>query len=390
MTEKSEDQLVAEGVKYSGMIQQQVDQVLGELEVIHGTVENLNGTDEQILSYLAYTSTVDPLFSNGVYMGDGNGTYLDASWTPDAGYVPSERDWYKEGINHDTMTLGEPYVDADSGEICVSATSKVACRGADNMVMSADIFLSSITDAIAADKVLDSGYTFLVNCSEKGDMILGHPKNENIGQDISTFQPGTVEYAVADLIETADGQNHTISVNGKKEMVVVNKIDNCNWVMISCVDQETVLAAIISLKKVSVIIYIISLLLVALVIDRMVRSTIKPINRLTDNITSITNGDFTVQVESKGNDEVALMSTGLKGFVEQMKTIIMDINQVSNKLDDQAHSSTDVSTTLYSSAESQSDAMKELNDTVEELASSVSEVATNATNLALIVSEAGN
>lgn len=62
---------------------------------------------------------------------------------------------------------------------------------------------------------------------------------------------------------------------------------------------------------------------------------------------------------------------------------------ISHQLNEQAENSSAASETLYNSAATQSNAMKELNDTVEELAKSVTEVAENATTLAMVVSETG-
>ena len=49
-----------------------------------------------------------PEAENGAYFGMSDKSYLDPSgWVPDAGYDPTSRDWYTEGVNNTEMTPGE-------------------------------------------------------------------------------------------------------------------------------------------------------------------------------------------------------------------------------------------------------------------------------------------
>lgn len=386
---QAETALKSEGNRYSNEIQTTVSRFMGELETIHGTLETLNGTDEEILEYLKYTMTIDPMFSGGIYMGDLNGKYIDPGWTPEGEYVPSERDWYKEGQNHDTMIMGEPYLDAETGDFCVSVTSKLACRAADGMVISTDVYLTDISQAIAEYQIMGSGYSFMVNHSEQGDTILAHPDSAMINTSLSDQSDTLLEGQVAALVAEASGEAQIINANGTEYMVVANQLEDCNWVLVSCVSKTDVLEELNNLKMITIIIYLIALIAIGILISRLVSVTVKPINKLTYNISQITSGDFSVKVEAKGNDEVGLMSRGLSDFVTNMQGVIRDINEITEKLGTQALEGTDISTTLYNSAEAQSTAMSELRDTVNELAASISEVAINATNLATVVSETG-
>lgn len=106
-------------------------------------------------------------------------------------------------------------------------------------------------------------------------------------------------------------------------------------------------------------------------------------------ITSVTEGDFTVNVTAKGNDEVAIMSRSMQKFIETMRKILKEIGNMSNQLKDKAESSSKIAESLYHSAKDQSTSMGELNATVDELAKSVGEIAESATALAAVVSETG-
>lgn len=129
------------------------------------------------------------------------------------------------------------------------------------------------------------------------------------------------------------------------------------------------------------------MVIIGFLIERIVHIVVEPIKTLTKDIGKITDGDFTVNVQTKGQDEVAAMGNGMQKFIGTMRNTIGTIFSISGQLNQQAENSSSVSEILYRSAITQSTSMKELNSTVEELANSVTEVAENTTSLAMIVSE---
>lgn len=108
---------------------------------------------------------------------------------------------------------------------------------------------------------------------------------------------------------------------------------------------------------------------------------------MTNVITQMASGDFTVSVNPRGNDEIAVMGYSVQHFIESMKQMITQIGQVSQILSEQAQSSKSVSTELNSATEIQSRSMGELNSTVDQLAVSVNEIAENATQLAGVAAD---
>ena len=97
-------------------------------------------------------------------------------------------------------------------------------------------------------------------------------------------------------------------------------------------------------------------------------------------------GDFTVSVNVKGNDEIAVMGQSIQKFIQAMRQMISQIGDVSVRLKEQAVSSKNVSGEMNAAADIQSKSMHELNDTVDQLSVSVNEIAENATQLAGAVS----
>lgn len=94
--------------------------ILNTLDMLQNTLETVPMDEETEKTYLATTVNMNQDFPNGVYIGDDHGKYIDMSgWVPDADYVITERDWYKEGLTHKSFAFGTPYRDADTGEFIV-------------------------------------------------------------------------------------------------------------------------------------------------------------------------------------------------------------------------------------------------------------------------------
>ena len=59
--------------------------------------------------------------TSGIYIGFSDNSYLFTDGTTvDSDWVATERDWYKQGVNYDTLTATEPYLDASTGYMCVT------------------------------------------------------------------------------------------------------------------------------------------------------------------------------------------------------------------------------------------------------------------------------
>ena len=97
------------------------NKILGLIENVQCSVERSCQTEEEIKDYIysigdAYPETIP----TGIYCGLVSGTYIDKMWTPGSDWVMKERPWYTEGLKADTVTLGEMYLDADSGKYIIS------------------------------------------------------------------------------------------------------------------------------------------------------------------------------------------------------------------------------------------------------------------------------
>ena len=327
--------------------------ILNTLNMLQNTLETVPMDEETEKTYLATTVNMNQDFPNGVYIGDDHGKYIDMSgWVPDADYVITERDWYKEGLTHKSFAFGTPYRDADTGEFIVSATTLLKTSNGAKTVAAADVFLNYASKMVSDIKVMDDGYAFLVD--KNSHTILAHKDQKLVAQTISSDSKDSYVKAVADKIDKKNGKVQNVTVGNTVYYVEVEPITGTDWVLVSNVKESTVLEDLKGLQTRIILILVLAMVIIGFLIERIVHIVVEPIKTLTKDIGKITDGDFTVNVQTKGQDEVAAMGNGMQKFIGTMRNTIGTIFSISGQLNQQAENSSSVSEILYRSAITQS------------------------------------
>lgn len=390
LTDSAISELRKETQGNSAIIEKWVDEILASLNTAKGTFETVNFKDQEAeKDYLESLLSLHESIPSGLYMGDDTGFYLDGSgWVPDENYVVSERDWYKEGVNNDKFIFGKPYIDAETGEYVVSASALISKYKDAKRVLSADIHLNTITDEVSKISVLEKGYAFLIDRST--NTIIAHKDKDKISYVIGENEEDPLLSNVSTLVKENDFNVKSVDSVEGKTFVNVHNIENTDWALVSCVLEKDVLASMYKLQKMYILITVIILIISVLVVERSIHFIIKPIKDLTKYINKVTEGDFTEDIPSYGNDEIGEMSSSLNKFIEVMRKIIYSTTEVSEKLNNQAIYSKNLSSEMFSAAESQWASMSELNAAVGQLSEAVTEIASNSTELALVVEDTSN
>ena len=388
MTDFTYQELTEESRYNAKVIESWKESLISGLDSVQNTLESVSfSSDEQELAYLeAVTGQMIESIPNGIYEAAADGTYLDGSgWVPDADYIPTQRDWYIEGLENHSFEFGAPYLDANTGSFIVSASVCLNRSDKENMVAAVDIPLTDITQMVEQVKVMDAetGYAFLVDTST--NTILAHRDQAVHATEISSNTSDSFLAEVSALTSSKELKICEIKQDSEEYFVAIQPVEGTTWVLISCVSQNEVFQELSRMLVVYVIIAVVAIALSAIITGRVIHITVLPIGGLTQSISKISNGDFTVQIEPKGNDEIAVMSAAMKKYVADMVVVIADIRNISMKLAENALNGKNTSVSLKGSSQMQAQAMKDMQSTIEQLAYAVNEIAENATTLAQAV-----
>ena len=369
----SKEKLQVESQMYTEQISSWTSQIFSELQVYQNGIESgIFEDDDEILSYLETTCEESEAYPSGLYMGDDNGVYLDGSgWVPGDDWVLTEREWYVEGKEKEAFEFGEPYYDSMTGQVCVSASVRVDYSKAIR-VLATDVYLDYVV-GLVNDIVNQSDFeAFLV--TKESQMIIAHPDTDMLAQTLDAEGLDALYGDIATaLSEEKDG---IVTVKGDKEeyLACINPIENTDWYLVTYVTESKVLADLHQMEMIMAAIAIVAALILIVAVLRAMNHVVKPVEKVTNIIGKIAEGDFTQNLEIKGNDEIAKMSNNMQGFITQMRSTISEISNTANWLNKQSVDNEKVSESLKDASSNQYRAMEIMDEMVEKLTMAVEDV----------------
>ena len=367
----------------SSKIEAWLSENLASFQMAKTTIENLHPDDTQLKAILDGYYNYNDNYPDGLYVSDSNGNLIKADKSTKKESNPVQSIWYKEGLTRVNMAVGSAYKNAEG--VNVISASGILNDGTDNIrVISADMTLDRITIIVNSFIDMDNAEAFLVD--KNTGVILADRESSLISQKLGA--PGQSEYyqKVANQFNSNDYDSATIDGN----MTVFQEVDGTDWVLVSYIPKSIVLAKLIRLRTIMIIVGIVCIIVLCILVERMTNVVVKPVKNMTKAITQMASGDFTVSVNVKGHDEIAVMGQSIQKFIQAMRQMIAQIGDVSVRLKEQAVSSKNVSGEMNTAADIQSKSMRELNDTVDQLSVSVNEIAENVTQLAGVAAETKN
>lgn len=367
----------------SSKIEAWLSENLASFQMAKTTIENLHPDDTQLKAILDGYYNYNDNYPDGLYVSDSNGNLIKADKSTKKESNPVQSTWYKEGLTRVNMAVGSAYKNAEG--VNVISASGILNDGTDNIrVISADMTLDRITIIVNSFIDMDNAEAFLVD--KKTGVILADREASLISQKLGASGQSEYYQKVAAKFNSNDYDFTTIDGN----MTVFKEVDGTDWVLVSYIPKNIVLAELIRLRTIMIIVGIICIMLLCVLVERMTNVVVKPVKNMTKAITQMASGDFTVSVNVKGNDEIAVMGQSIQKFIQAMHQMIAQIGDVSVRLKEQAVSSKNVSVEMNTAADIQSKSMRELNDTVDQLSLSVNEIAENVTQLAGVAAETKN
>lgn len=348
-------------------------------------IETMDYTDAQLQSLLDSYYGRSSDYPDGFYIADTSGKVMQAAGVDYKKAADASSAWYNEALTRVNMAFGDVHVN-EAGTDVVSAgailrDSKKAggnAKAKNTRLLVVDVPIAHIQVIVNSFISIDDAQAILV---DKESLSVLSKSDDTLSGKLSdsTGFLGTIGDRISQ-------QNYTsMTLNGN--IVDFMEISGTNWVLVSYVPETTIFAELAMLRTTMIVVAVVVLVILLVLMERMVHFMIKPIRSLTDSIVTMASGDFTVDIKTKGNDEITLMGHSMKDFTVAMRSMINDISNVSETLKGQAESSTSVSGGLYEASLRQSKTIDELNGTVDQLSASVQEIAESATALALVVSD---
>ncbi|KAA3519848.1 methyl-accepting chemotaxis protein [Agrobacterium vitis] len=266
------------------------------------------GTPEGILTEFDNPVLLREFMSTYVgHQADGKFTSVPFQPLPE-GYDPRIRPWYQGAVKANKVVLTEPYTDASTGQLILSAAVPVKREGKLYGVAASDFSLKTLVGLIKAVDIGGKGSAFLVNGN---GTILVHPDQALVTKTLSDVFPAETPKIGGGLVES--------QFAGKPVLVNFMPIKGLpvdGWYLALVVDEAKAYAAIGEFRLAAVIATVIGVIamvgILALVLSTLV---VRPVVQMTTAMSKLAGGDVSAAIPGvQRRDEIGQMGAAVAVF----------------------------------------------------------------------------
>lgn len=343
-------------------------------------------SDDEIEAFIRPTLEISKDAEIGLYLGFSDGKTIFANgFKLDSSMKATDRDWYKAGLESEEFIFGEPYLDTITGKPIVTVSRKFSLKDGRWGVAGADILLTELVERVDTMRPMDIGHSVVVS----KNAVLAHFEHKYNGKTFDELSSDSFMKRIGEIagnnesgiIEIKDGR-------GVRYLVKAEAIPGTTLKLFSFVKKKDALRDITEFKMIAfgstTVVYILVILVMLYLINKFIT---KPVRGLTDKLLMVTDGDLTVEISAKADDEIGVMRKHLGEYLTFMKDTVSTIKGVSEELQRAADGSVGVVEILNKEASEQFEAMEQVRGTMENVSDSVTEMANNASELAGSVTE---
>lgn len=344
-------------------------------EIAHNLAYNNNFDKSYVENYLKEKSNRNSNVYDYYLSLTDNTVIAGSGWEPPGDYVATEREWYTAATAED-MYISSPYVDADTGKMIITISTPIKRDDVILGVIAANIFVDKMADIVKDINLGEKSYVFLT--TDNGDIII---------HDNEEYNP-TIEYGFTNIRDILEGKLVPIfegedlglkdrvlsDYDGEERIFLFSNVDKCNWKVGLVLTVSDVLHELDNTIMYTVMITVLTVI-VAVVISLVISKSIsKPILRTVDVSKSMSNLDFTKDIEEKDlkrTDEIGIMLNSYQAIVDKFRNFSKNLNESITVTNDVYFKTIEKLNFLLEQADNNSATTEELSATMEEITATV-------------------
>lgn len=330
-------------------------------------------------------------------------------------------EWFWKPLKSNKETITDPtvYKINNKDTMLVSICVPINVNGKTLGVAGIDIGMDKLKSIVGKIKLYETGYSYLISNS---GMMVAHPEADQIGKKIDDLN---FSKDIGGSIQKGDSiiKTEQSDLLGEEALTIyspfsVGKTES-PWSLAVSVSMDKVLEKAKSLRNISIIISIISMLILfGVVVFISATIIVKPINSVVAGLKDIAegDGDLTMRLPVTSEDEIGQLATWFNTFMEQLHKIIKETvnnanlvgesssglllisddmskgaSQTAEKSNEVSQSAQEMNTNIVSVAAAMEEASTNINmvaTATEEMTSTINEIAKNSENARLISEQA--
>ncbi|HIE0472971.1 TPA: methyl-accepting chemotaxis protein PctA [Pseudomonas aeruginosa] len=337
-------------------------------------------TVSALLEQPALTSTF-----SFTYLGQQDGVFTMRPDSPmPAGYDPRSRPWYKDAVAAGGLTLTEPYVDAATQELIITAATPVKAAGNTLGVVGGDLSLKTLVQIINSLDFSGMGYAFLVSGDGK---ILVHPDKEQVMKTLSEVYPQNTP-KIATGFSEAELHGHTRIL----AFTPIKGLPSVTWYLALSIDKDKAYAMLSKFRVSAIAAALISIVAILVLLGLLIRLLMQPLHLMGRAMQDIAQGegDLTKRLAVTSRDEFGVLGDAFNQFVERIHRSIREVAGTAHKLHDVSQLVVNASNSSMANSDEQSNRTNSVAAAINELGAAAQEIARNAADTSHHASDANH
>ncbi|WP_179086489.1 methyl-accepting chemotaxis protein [Paenibacillus sp. FSL H7-0942] len=287
---------------------------------------------------LAAIVKAEPSFADAWVAGlDGKGFWIQNDGVVSApDFDIQSRPYYKPVTDADGLYFSDPYIDIAAGDVLMGIFYPIKDENNNTIgFAAADIAFKDIPAIMESYSLGSTGYSMLLS---KSGEILYHPDQEKVLKENILNSTGDMGDIGKKMLAGENGVQ-LMNDNGERRYIGYATSKDTGWSVGLTISEEEVLAELKTFTWITLGGFAAATLLLVIICYITLRRLLRSIPQLLAKIKQIEQGDLTVQLDIKSNNEIGQIATGLNSMVQKIQGMLQMVgssaqilNQSSNDL----------------------------------------------------------
>ncbi|WP_257458942.1 methyl-accepting chemotaxis protein [Archangium lipolyticum] len=282
-------------------------------------------------------------------------------------------DFYLLARRSGNETLINPYAYTVAGRpvLMTSVSVPILLEGKVIGVVGADLALEQVQKQVSEITPFDTGYAVLVS---NNSTFVAHPSAARRGKQLGTSP-------AENLMKTALSSEGALTAQvpsevlgtGTIEVVVPLRVGETvtPWALAVFAPLDKVLAPAHELRRFTLALGAISLLALGIAVLLVIRRITKPLETISSVATRIANGDLTVALDHRSEDEIGILADAFRSMRDRLAQVIGEVREGAAALASAASQVSTTSQSLASSTSEQAATFEEMTTSLEFMSASI-------------------
>jgi len=229
-----------------------------------------------------------------------------------AGYVATERDWYKDGwAKNGELSVSAPYPTASTGTLVVTISKKLEDGSG---VIAMNLNIENLVKESNSINIGKQGYAFIASPDRT---YVAHPKKK-AGTKLSGDE-------WLEKLYSQDKGSMSYMFEGKEKQMEFTTNKVTGWKIAGTMFVSEVEDAAQPVFNMAAVILTGALIIGGILIFFIIRSITKPLSTLVSSSKKISEGDLTEKIDVRSKDEIGQLGTSFNEMSESLRDVIQAV-----------------------------------------------------------------